>query len=206
MLARVMKARRGRWLLLIDIAVPRDVEPQAGKLDNVYLYDIDALSEVVAGNRGQRLRAADAAEEIVKSELERAIARDRSADVVPVIKALRERASGIAAAEVARVLPRLGSLSDRERALVAGLADAVVNKLLHGPLTALKRGAAEPGGGIDLAEAVRRMWSLGALEEGKRGGGADEPPGELSVARGGEAQAIRDRGSEPTTGDREATS
>jgi len=160
MLARAMKARRGRWLLLIDIAVPRDVEPNCGKLDNVYLYDIDALSEVVASNLGERQRAAVAAEAIVQAEMQRAAQRAASADVVPLIRALRERAQGIAEAEVARVLPRLGPLGDRERALVTGLADAVVNKLLHGPMTALRRGAAEGGGGGDLAEAVRRLWSL----------------------------------------------
>jgi glutamyl-tRNA reductase len=161
-LARAMKARRGRWLLLIDIAVPRDVDPQCGKLDNVYLYDIDALSEVVAGNLGERRKAAQAAEAILQVEMQRTAERDRSADVVPLIRALRERAQGIADAEVARVLPRLGPLGDRERALVTGLADAVVNKLLHGPLTALKRGASESSGGGELAEAVRRLWSLPA--------------------------------------------
>jgi len=166
-LARAMKARRGRWLLLIDIAVPRDVEPQAGQLENVYLYDIDALSEVVAGNLDGRQRAAADAEAIVHAELLRAVERDRGADVVPLIRALRERAQGIAEAEVARVLPRLGPLGERERALVAGLADAVVNKLLHGPLTALRRGAAAPSG-IDLAEAVRRMWSIGSPGDGRR--------------------------------------
>jgi glutamyl-tRNA reductase len=160
MLARVMKARRGRWLLLIDIAVPRSVEPQAGKLDNIYLYDIDALSEVVTGNLGERQRAATAAEAIVQAELQRSIARDRSADLSPLIRTLRERAQGIAESEVERLLPRLGALSDRERALVQGLASAIVNKILHGPLTALKRGAADSSPGIDLAEAVRRLWSI----------------------------------------------
>jgi len=160
LVARVMKARRGRWLLLIDIAVPRDIEPQVAKLDNVYLYDIDALSAVVSGNLNDRQRAAATAEAIVKEELQRTVNRSRSADVVPVIQALRERAQGIAQAEVAKVLPRLSGLDERERQLISGLADAVVNKLLHGPLTALKQGAAEPGGGAGLAEAIRRLWAL----------------------------------------------
>src|SRR5262249_34319196 len=143
------------------IAVPRDIEPQAGRLDNVYLYDIDALSEAVAGNLGGRQRAAVTAEAIVQAELERALSRERSSDLGPLIRALRERAHGIAAAAGARVLPRLGPLGERERTLISGLADAVVNKLLHGPLTALKRGA-DAKNGLDLAEAVRRMWSLEA--------------------------------------------
>lgn len=159
MLSRVMKVRRGRWLLLIDIAVPRDIEPQAGRLDNVYLYDIDALSEVVANNLGERQRAAAVAESIVQNELLRSTKRSESANLVPLIRALRERAQSIADAEVARVLPRLGPLGTRERALIGGLAESVVNKLLHGPLTALKGGSEGPGS-LDFAEAVRRMWSL----------------------------------------------
>lgn len=140
--ARVMRARRGRWLLFIDIAVPRDVEPSVGSLDNVYLYDIDALSDVAAGNRAERERAAAQAEQIIEAELQRSRERLASADVTPVIKALRKKAQGIAQAEVARLLPRLASLSPRDRTLVSGLADAIVNKLLHEPLTTLKRGVA----------------------------------------------------------------
>jgi glutamyl-tRNA reductase len=171
---RVMRARRGRWLLFIDIAVPRDVEPAVGGLDNVYLYDIDALSDVAAGNRAERERAAQQAEAIIESELLRARERQATADVTPVIKALRKKAEGIAQSELARVLPRLSGLSERDRALVSGLADAVVNKLLHEPLTALKRSAAaaaprgdgrpgeraEAARGPDLLSAVQQLWSL----------------------------------------------
>ncbi len=175
---RVMRARRGRWLLFIDIAVPRDVEPAVGGLDNVYLYDIDALSDVAAGNRAERERAAQQAEAIIESELLRARERQATADVTPVIKALRKKAEGIAHSELARVLPRLSGLSERDRALVSGLADAVVNKLLHEPLTALKRSAAaaaqrgeargdgrpgervEAARGPDLLAAVQQLWSL----------------------------------------------
>jgi glutamyl-tRNA reductase len=162
LLARVMKARKGRWLVLIDIAVPRDIEPQAGELDNVYLYDIDALQAVVAGNLAERQREAAAAEQIIVAELARAAARAREGGVVPVIKALRAYAQGVAQAEVARLAPRLGTLGERERKLVQQLADGIVNKLLHPPLTALKRAAAEPDAnlGLDLAGAVRSLWPL----------------------------------------------
>lgn len=173
---RVMRARRGRWLLFIDIAVPRDVEPAVGALDNVYLYDIDALSDVAAGNRAERERSAQQAEAIVESELVRARERQATADVTPVIKALRKKAEGIAQTELARVLPRLSGLSDRDRALVSGLADAVVNKLLHEPLTALKRSAAataqrtEASPGPDLLAAVQALWSLAPQDDA-----GDEP-------------------------------
>ncbi|MFO0580399.1 MAG: glutamyl-tRNA reductase [Polyangia bacterium] len=166
LLSQVMKARRGRWLLLIDIAVPRDVEPQAAKLSNVFLYDIDALSAVVSDNLGERQRAAADAEAIVSEELQRALSRDRSADVVPVIRALRERAQGIGQAEVAKVLPRLSGLGEREQRMVSGLVDAVINKLLHSPCTVLKQGAAEPRGD-ELADVVRRLWALPPLIESR---------------------------------------
>lgn len=159
LVSRVMKARRGRWLLLIDIAVPRDIEPQVGKLSNVYLYDIDALSSVVSGNLSERQRAAVLAEAIVKEELQRTVCRERSSDVVPVIRALRERAQDIAHNEVAKILPRLNGLGERERQLVSGLADAVVNKLLHCPLTTLKQGS-DDSVRAELAQAVRRLWML----------------------------------------------
>ena len=164
LLQRVMKARRGRWLLLIDIAVPRDVDPKIAALENVYLYDIDALQAVVSGNLSERQREATAAEQIVEAEIMRLGAREREGDVVPLIRALRAHALGLAQAEVGRVLPRLGPLGDRERRLIEGLAEGIVNKLLHAPLTALKRSAteADPASAriADLAEAVRRLWPL----------------------------------------------
>ena len=91
--------------------------------------------------------------------------RDRSSDVVPVIRALRERAQDIAQAEVAKVLPRLGELGDRERHLVGALADAVINKLLHSPLTVLKQGQddqqrAAPGGSdLSPVGSAAEPWS-----------------------------------------------
>jgi glutamyl-tRNA reductase len=182
---RVMRARRGRWLLFIDIAVPRDVDAAVGTLDNVYLYDIDALSDVAAGNRAERERAAQQAEAIIEGEILRTRERQATADVTPVIKALRKKAEGIAQSELARVLPRLSGLSERDRALVSGLADAVVNKLLHEPLTALKRSAAAAAAaqrgearsadrpedrasasrGPDLLAAVQALWSLAPQDD-----------------------------------------
>lgn len=159
LVSRVMRARRGRWLLLIDIAVPRDIDPHVAEQENVYLYDLDALSDVAAGNRQERSRAIGQAESILDEELRRYAERAVLDDLAPVIKALRVKAQAIAKAEAARVLPRLGALSERDRTLVAGLAESVVNKLLHEPLTNLKRAAAEAEG-PDLAQALRRLFAL----------------------------------------------
>jgi glutamyl-tRNA reductase len=156
----VMRARKGRWLFFIDIAVPRDVEPHVGAIENVYLYDVDALEQVVARNRAGRAREAEDAEAIVLEELERFQAQERSLGVVPTIKALRARFLEVAQAEAQRIAGRLQSSSDKDRALLHQLAEAVVNKLLHPPLTALKREAQDRPEGGALCDAVRELFEL----------------------------------------------
>jgi len=166
LMSRVMKARRGRWLLLVDIAVPRDIESQVGQLENVYLYDLDALQQVVSHGQAERQREAESAHHIVVEELARQGRRARSADVSPVIRALRSQAHELAQAEVARVLPKLSALTDRQKQLVAGLGPSIVNKLLHLPLTALRQQAEQSGGAEgagELADAIVRLWSLDKL-------------------------------------------
>ena len=156
---RAMRARRGRWLFLIDIAVPRDVEPDVGRIENVYLYDVDALEEVVRANLDGRTREAHKAEQIVDGEVARFHAAERTQGVVPTIKLLRARFHDVAVAEVERILGRLETKSERDRELVRHLAEAIANKLLHEPTTALKERAAE-GDGAPLVEAVHRLYRL----------------------------------------------
>jgi glutamyl-tRNA reductase len=171
MVARAMKARRGRWLFLVDIALPRDVDPRAAELGNVYLYDIDALQQVVADNLKERQKEAEAAERIVGEELSRFVEGERTQGVVPTIKLLRELCQEVARKEAERVLPRLQGVTERDQKLIHQMAEAIVNKLLHGPLTALKRDAAQGGGPMrDLSEAVQKLWSL------SEGSGADSGP------------------------------
>jgi glutamyl-tRNA reductase len=156
---KVMKARRGRWLFFIDIAVPRDVETQVGELSNVYLYDVDALEEVVARNRAARANEADQAEEMVREEVRRFLLMERTAGVVPVIKAVRARFHEVAHAEVAR----LTGLTEKDRAQVTALAEGIVNKLLHPALTALKKEGADAE---RLAQALVELFGL-TLEEAR---------------------------------------
>jgi glutamyl-tRNA reductase len=153
---KVMKARKGRWLFFIDIAVPRDVEAAVGDLENVYLYDVDALEEVVARNRAERAKEAGQAEALVVEEVRRFAAVERTQSVVPVIKALRGRFLEIARAEAERNLGKLGALDDKQRAQVMQLAESIANKLLHPPTTALKR----DGDGERLAQAVCELFGL----------------------------------------------
>ena len=157
MAQRAMKTRRGRWLCFIDIAVPRDVEASVGDLENVYLYDVDALSGMVDDHLSDRKRAAEVAELIVLEEVARHLSAERSLGVVPTIKALRERFADVARAEAVRTLGKLSGVSEGDRKEIERLAEAIINKLLHAPLTALKR---DPESGA-LASAVRTLFGLG---------------------------------------------
>jgi glutamyl-tRNA reductase len=143
-----MRARKGRWLFFIDIAVPRDVDAAVGAIENVYLYDVDALENVVAQNRAGREREAIEAEALIDEELRRFHADERTLGAVPTIKALRERFLEVARAEAER--------RGQDRAF----AEALVNKLLHPALSALKREAQDAPDGGALSEAVRALWSL----------------------------------------------
>jgi glutamyl-tRNA reductase len=154
--ARVMRARKGRWLFFIDIAVPRDIDPAVGTVENVYLYDVDALERVVAQNRAQRASEARAAEEMVDAELKRFQEHELSLGVVPTIKLLRARFLEVALAEVERSTARAG---EQNRAMMQAMAEAIVNKLLHVPLTRLKKDAADHPDS-ELPALVRSLFDL----------------------------------------------
>lgn len=151
----VMKARRQRPIFLVDIAVPRDVDPACGKLDGVYLFDIDDLERVVVENRKGRENESQAAELIVEAEARLFVAWQRSQGVVPTIKSLRERFQTVARAEVERALATLGPRGDATEKVVRQLADAIVAKLLHSPMMALKGDDADL-----LATAIEKLFNL----------------------------------------------
>jgi glutamyl-tRNA reductase len=155
--AQVMKARKGRWLFLIDIAVPRDVEPGVGAIENVYLYDVDGLSQVVEQNRAARESEAVEAHAMVDEELKKLQAHELTLGVVPTIKLLRSHFMAVAQAEAERALGKLSS--DRDRAEAQKLAEAIVNKLLHRPMTVLKK-EAQSDPESELADTVRALFDL----------------------------------------------
>jgi glutamyl-tRNA reductase len=154
LMKKVVKARRYRPLFIVDIAVPRDVEKSVGDLEGVYLFDVDDLERVAADNLADRAGAAVAGERIVEAETAQFLAWQRSQGAVPTIKDLRERFHKIAAAEVEKTLPSL-HLEPGGEAAVRQLAEAIVQKLLHQPLTALKSDDPE------LVPAARRLFALG---------------------------------------------
>jgi glutamyl-tRNA reductase len=162
---KVVKARRHRPLFLIDIAVPRDIESACGELDGIYLFDIDDLQKVVAENLKERLKEADGAERIVEGETAQFMAWLRTQEVVPTIKDLRERFTQVVNAELERAVAALEPevRLAAEKAL-RRMADAIVGKLLHDPLMALRHGdSAEVE---QLVAATRRLFALEM--EGKR--------------------------------------
>jgi glutamyl-tRNA reductase len=166
-----MAERRQRPMILIDLAVPRALEPSLGELDGVYLYDIDDLEGVMADNRGAREREAARAEAIVDAEVDAFWRWFSTLDAVPTIVALRDKLEGIRRRELARWLGPLGDLDPRQRAAVERMTSAIVNKILHAPVTALRRHQADPSEAF-YVEAARRLFHLDRPDPGE--GGEDD--------------------------------
>jgi glutamyl-tRNA reductase len=157
--ATVDAARRGRQLLLIDLAVPRDLDPEIHALDGCFLYDIDDLEAIVAETLAGRRSEAERAESIVAAEAEKFHEWHASLDVVPAIASLRARAEEIREAELRKAESVLGRLDASERSAVESLTAQIVNKLLHLPTVRMKQAAAAADGVI-YAEAVRHLFGL----------------------------------------------
>ncbi|MEE8374450.1 MAG: glutamyl-tRNA reductase [Dehalococcoidia bacterium] len=155
----VMSSRADRPLVIVDIAVPRDVEPQVGEIDGVLMYDIDDLDEVSEANRAARQREVDRAMLIVDDELEKFLARWQELEAKPVISALSRMADGVRQRQLEIALKKLPSLSPEEREVVEAMTKAVVSKILHGPIRCLK-----DNGGRD-EDYVRIVSELFALDE-----------------------------------------
>ncbi len=160
----VVLAQRGsRPLVIMDIAVPRDVEESVRELPGVQVYDIDSLQSVVDTNVELRRAAIPQVEAIIAQEMARLGEWLHSREVSPVIKTLREWAQSIAEEELAQSLNRLGDADERTRQVVSRMAHRLVNRLLHEP-TARLRMQANEGNASGYAYAVRELFALGAIE------------------------------------------
>jgi glutamyl-tRNA reductase len=137
-IAHVMDERRGRPMLLIDLAVPRDIDGACGDVRGVSLYDIDDLQSVIARNRGVRRTEARKAEGIIEEEIQHFAAWLGSLEVLPTLSALRNHANQIAAQVVRENAGKWEALSSRDRERVEALARTIVNRLLHDPTTRMK--------------------------------------------------------------------
>ncbi len=160
MVKRAMKARKGRTLLFVDIAVPRNIAPEVHRIDNVYVFNVDDLEEQVALGLKSREGEANAAEALVAAELAEFEAWRRGLLVAPSIVALRTRTREVLAAELERTLTgRLKHLAEPDRAALRQLIDAATNKLLHTPTTRLREAAASAEG-ADMVRAVTQLFDL----------------------------------------------
>lgn len=162
--APVMRKRRNQPLFFIDIAVPRDLDPEINNLDNVYLYDIDDLNNVVEMNKEQRDREAIKARRIVEEETLKFSHWLESMELTPTIIALRESAQEICRTELAKTLSRLNGISAKEQQSIERMANAIVGKILHHPLQYLKKN--HPCSDQEQRIAmVRHIFQLDELEK-----------------------------------------
>jgi glutamyl-tRNA reductase len=158
-----VRDRRGRPLLFVDLAVPRDVDPALGGLDGCFVYDIDDLEAVVEASLAGRRAEAVRAERVVAGEAERFREWQSSLAVVPAIASLRALGEEIRSHELERSRARLGRLAESDRRLVESVTAQIVNKLLHEPTVRMKE-AAVTADGVVYAEVVRHLFGLGEEE------------------------------------------
>lgn len=190
---QAVRRRMNRPIFLIDISVPRNIDPAVKDIDNAFLFDIDDLETRVEQNLEERRREAVKAERMVEDEVTQILQWLKALEVTPTIVALRSRAEEIKQAEIDKALARLQNLSAQERSVVEGLASSIVNKLLHGPLVTLKAESAS-GGGPMFIEAARRFFGLdepagpGRPDAASPGAQADESESPESAAERESAQ------------------
>jgi glutamyl-tRNA reductase len=156
---KVLEARRNRPMFLIDIAVPRNIEPTVNELDNVFLYDIDDLQRVIENNLQGRMDSAKEAEAIVHEEVERMMARLKAREVAPTIVKLQDELERMRATEVARMRTKLGALTPEQELAIEALTKSMINKIAHGPISEIRRQASQPDGHY-IINAVRKVFRL----------------------------------------------
>ncbi len=156
---RAMRERPGRPMVLIDIAVPRDLEGEIASVPGVRLYDIDDLERVVEVNLNGRMREAELAEAIVADEARQFTEWRRALSVAPTIGWLRDMAEKIRLGEIARVAGQWESMSDADGERIEQLTRAIINKLLHEPTVRLRAAVAE-GDGVAHLESIRHLFGV----------------------------------------------
>jgi len=174
-LSQVMRERGGRPLLMIDIAVPRDVDPACREIPGVSLHDVDDVQQIVATNTGEREAEARRAEQILAAELERFEEWLSSLEVVPTIASLRERADEIVRRVLAENATRWESLSEADRERLEAMAAAIASRLLHEPTLRIKRAAGEDDAYL-YVNALRELFGLDAGTAPEAGSGAQVTP------------------------------
>ena len=162
---RAIEARRNEPMFFIDIAVPRNIDPEVNRLEHAFLYDIDDLQGIAARNLRTRLEVAEQAEAIVMEEVAKLEARLRERDVAPTIACLQAQLDSIRCEVLNRYRPRMGTLTREQEDALEAITRGIVNKVAHGPISEMRRHAAEQKAGEEtregeLVSAVRRIFRL----------------------------------------------
>jgi glutamyl-tRNA reductase len=163
---KIMKQRKNRPVFIIDISVPRNIDPSINEIDNIYLYDIDDLQGVVSTNIQERNKEAEKAERIVDEEVEAFLKWQASLAAVPTIIALRDKADAIKNEELQKTLKKLDNLGENEIKSIEALTNSLVNKLIHFPTSALKSEGEDKEIIIDI---VNRIFDLNKSSSDKTG-------------------------------------
>jgi glutamyl-tRNA reductase len=156
---RAIAARRNKPMFVIDIAVPRNVEPSVNQIDNVFLYDIDDLQEVVNANLRERMKEAEHAERLVAEEVDRTMARLKVAEVAPLIVGLQDQLEQIRVGEMERVRHKYGPFTPQQEEALESLTRGIVNKIAHGPISEIRSHAGHPEGAHVIA-AIRKAFHV----------------------------------------------
>ena len=160
----VMRERKQKPMFFIDISVPRNIDPLVNNIDNCYVYDVDDLQGVVVANLQERSKEAEAAEKIVDEEIEKFYRWIKSLDVVPTIISLRQTCDQIRKTEMQKALSSLNHLSEKDRKVLDAMTSAIVNKILHHPVTHLKKEANKVEGDLYI-DTIRKLFDLTIDEE-----------------------------------------
>jgi glutamyl-tRNA reductase len=166
-----LSRRKNRPMFFIDIAVPRDVDPEMNKLDGIFVYDIDDLQQAVSSHVADRQKEAQLADSIIDAEVDRFHARLQTLEVVPTIVSLQDHLETIRQAEIDRVRGRLGHLSPEQELAVDALTHGIINKIMHTPISTLKTAARESEA-TTIVEIVRRLFNLESKKSAKSGEGS----------------------------------
>jgi glutamyl-tRNA reductase len=168
------KQRRYRPIFIIDIALPRDVEPAVGELENVYLYNLDDLQHAVSATQSQRKESIDAARAIVVKHVDAFLAWHRAREMGPFIERLSQRYHQLAREELDRTIAKLGDVTDAEKAHLEELTRRIVNKLLHDPITALRQSDSPHAPAAAYLHAMEKLFQLGDNSPAKPDAAADD--------------------------------
>lgn len=161
----VMKKRKNKPVFIIDISVPRNIDPEINDLNNVYLYDVDNLQGVVESNILERQKEAKKAEEIVEEEVETFKRWLASLDSVPTVVELRDKAEAIKKEEIEKLMNRIPNIEDKDRKAIESMANSIINKLIHPPTVALKEDSEDRD---ILIATIRRLYGLNGEDNAKK--------------------------------------